>query len=178
MLRPTDFIGYIPFLIALGLGYYCDKNKNTIYNENIKKTFVLLSLLSLVLYLYELYTSFIRIIKFKIPLKDIFVIIQKLLFYNVLTFALIYFAFYIHDDDNFFGMDRIYGIDEDANMNNFFTHKLITMVYFSIHTFFSLGFGDIYPSKLCVRFVNALQMLLSYITTSYLFIKIIGSIER
>ena len=67
MLRPTDFIGYIPFLIALVLGYYCDKNKNTIYNENIKKTFVLLSLLSLVLYLYELYSSFIRIIKFKIP---------------------------------------------------------------------------------------------------------------
>lgn len=173
MLRPNDFIGYIPFLLAIGLSYYCDQNKNIIYKSKIKNTFIILSILSLILYIYELYISVIKIVKFKVPLKDIFIIIQKLLFYNILTFALIYFTYYIHDDNNFFGMDRIYGIDEDANMNNFFTHKLITMVYFSIHTFFSLGFGDIYPSKLGVRFVNALQMLLSYITTSYLFIKII-----
>ena len=75
-------------------------------------------------------------------------------------------------------MNKIYGIDEDTNMNNFLIHKLITMVYFSIHTFFSLGFGDIYPSKLCVRFINALQMLFSYITTSYLFIRTMRLIER
>ena len=35
-------------------------------------------------------------------------------------------------------MNKIYGIDEDTNMNNFLIHKLITMVYFSIHTFLVL----------------------------------------
>ena len=178
MLRPTDFIGYAPFLIALALSYYCDQNKNIIYDSKIKNTFILLSLFSLVLYIYELFKSIVTILNTKIKLGDIFIIIHKLLFYNILTFALIYFTFYIHDDDNFFGMDRIYGINENINMNNFFIHKLITMVYFSIHTFFSLGFGDIYPSKLCVRFINVLQMLFSYITTSYLFIRTMRFVER
>ena len=36
MLRPTDFIGYAPFLIALALSYYCDQNKNIIYDSKIK----------------------------------------------------------------------------------------------------------------------------------------------
>jgi hypothetical protein len=173
-----NYIGYIPFLLALVLSKICDSNKNLIYEKNIRNTFIVLSVISFIIYIYELYYSIMSILKKNIKLEDIFIIIQKLLFYNILTFALIYFTFYIHDDSNFFGMNKIYGIDEDTNMNNFLIHKLITMVYFSIHTFFSLGFGDIYPSKLCVRFINALQMLFSYITTSYLFIRTMRLIER
>ena len=83
----------------------------------------------------------------------------RLFLSNILSFTMYYYYMYLEDHKHFTGI-----IEDSAYLN---------FLYYSISTFFTVGFGDIAPVDTAARMVSVLQIVTAFTLTSYVLGKII-----
>lgn len=159
------------FIFALIYTLYIDHtfvSKKREIPYSYKVVLLLLSLILILKYLFDFYriikeTANTKIIKNK---KTLSTWIIQMFIDNLLAFSLLYFALSLLYPDQFLetGKDN----DERSLLD-----RIISMIYFSASTFFTIGFGDVIALKNLSRIFNVIQIMTAYIVQTYLYADIL-----
>lgn len=125
------------------------------------------SIINMALHITQIYVTVIQLMHSRVKIKhtgymDVALfasITAKLFVSNILSFTMYYYYMYLEDTKHFTGI-----IKDNAYLN---------FLYYSISTFFTVGFGDISPVDTSARMVSVLQIVTAFTLTSYVLGKII-----
>ena len=142
-------------------------NENNI--ETMKYIISVLASISIVIHLVELYIMGSRLFNQVKTNMFTIAVLLKLIMSSILSFNNIYFAMYMFNQKSF----KISDTDFKKGETYYYPKMYFAFFYFSVYTFFTQGYGDVYPDNLLSRSVAVTQMGLSYLITAYIFSKIL-----
>ena len=143
-------------------------------NEHIMKHIILaLSIIGFIIHFIHLYILGLRL--FRQTKTNLFGTdtIFKLILSNILSFTNIYYSLYLFDKDSFYISKNDY---KDINSKYHYPKLHFIFLYFSVYTFFTQGYGDVYPDNVKSRSLAIIQMIMTYIDTAYIFSKVMSYI--
>ena len=164
MLKMSDITIGISAII-LGLTFIInEKNLNT-----IKYLIAILASISLIVHFTELYIMGLRLFNQVNTNMFSIKVLLKLITSSILSFNNVYIAMYLFDEKSF----KISETDFQKDSKYYYPKLYFGFFYFSVYTFFTQGYGDIFPDNLISRGAAIVQMVMSYIITAYIFSKVL-----
>ena len=179
LMKYMSYILLIPCILTFIYCYIIDKKNEMLKKTNklSDKTFNELNIKVLA------YLACFSIIAFSVP----FIIILMRLFnqtytgeFNVgLLFSLFLSIIFSFANVYFYLVNRnekSFNISYKPKKNEPFYHVRLysTLLYYSLYTIFTQGFGDITPANVTTRLISGFHFFLSFIMTTYIFAKIIA----
>jgi len=144
--------------------YYTKDDKDIPLHHKV--VFLIFAATLLVIYLGQFYYITTQTVYGSVK-KDKFIDwILQMFVGNLLAFALIYFALSLLVPNQF------YDVEGKINTGSLLT-RYIEMLYFSVSTFFTIGFGDIVALQNTSRIINMIQILTAYVVQTYLYADIL-----